>query len=575
MIASALDTIRMDVSENAMMGEASESDTQSMSMTSTSAMMETTSESEAVADVDDNDNDNDEAELEEPEQSIPRFSIYQKVLAKDNETPLLYEALVRKRVYGPKTRNLRLSLMVTTEEGMVEDELAAMMADEPPKIWHYFVHFNGWNVKWDRWVDEEKLFEDTEDARVLAKRLKNEAKVLKKNKSQKKTLEVMQRIVRLEQELRQKQARGESIEASSVSARARASASASDATGMKKSEPNHGKTEQEIADEEEKARVLREEQKKEGVTNAFISREIKLRKMDLRSRKCSINLPFTLKKILTDDWEVITQCDMLHSLPATVSIKDALDAYLDGKLRSLAGSGSGSGRSSNTATGKGEEKKDDDYPQIVSGEILTEDDGDNDNENDNGAQEWCDMVEGIALFFDQALTKSLLYRHEIPQCLLLEQNHEKRYSELYPCEYLIRLCLKFPDVVADADYTEQHKGQILFKIGDLLRFLQKHQDVYLLQRYRKANIEEKAKADKLKRKLGLEKAQVEGEKEGGEQADEESSDEEADANASEVGEDDGEEADAEKLEEPVKATTKRKRKHKIAAAGGKQRKKRR
>ena len=57
-----------------------------------------------------------------------------------------------------------------------------------------------------------KSFPDTEDAWTLAKLLKKESKTLKKNAEHKKVLEVMQCIVRLEQELRGEQARGESIE---------------------------------------------------------------------------------------------------------------------------------------------------------------------------------------------------------------------------------------------------------------------------------------------------------------------------------------------------------------------------
>ena len=126
-------------------------------------------------------------------------------LAKDNSTPLLYEAVVRKLVYAPKSQKINVCLLESADESIISDDF--FLNQEPIYQWHYFVHYQGWNVKWDRWVDEDQLYEDTPDARILAKRLKEESKCLKKKgNSQKKVIEVMQRIVRLEQELREKQA---------------------------------------------------------------------------------------------------------------------------------------------------------------------------------------------------------------------------------------------------------------------------------------------------------------------------------------------------------------------------------
>ena len=52
---------------------------------------------------------------------------------------------------------------------------------------------------------------------------------------------------------------------------------------------------------------------KEGANMVFLSHnEIDLRRKNLTSPKCSISLPFSLKKIITDDWEIITQCGMFH-----------------------------------------------------------------------------------------------------------------------------------------------------------------------------------------------------------------------------------------------------------------------
>eukprot|EP00978_Attheya_sp_CCMP212_P017413 scaffold46356_cov55-Attheya_sp.AAC.1 len=153
----------------------------------------------------------------------------------------------------------------------------------------------------------------------------------------------------------------------------------------------------------------------------------------------------------------------------------------------------------NDASSGEEDKKDDDVNVPVDEQACEKT-----AESIQNDEEWREMVDGIALFFDQALSTQLLFRHEIPQCMVLEQNHEKRYCELYPCEYLIRMCIKLPESLEDAKHiAEDEKSRIVFKVGDLLRFLNRHQDVYFLQQYRKATAEESAKAERLKKRLGL------------------------------------------------------------------------
>ena len=71
---------------------------------------------------------------EEEDEGPPPFLPEQRVLCKDNDTTY-YEAVVRK---------VRL-----------------VSANE----WNFFVHYLGWNSRWDRWVDKETLVCDTPDNR--------------------------------------------------------------------------------------------------------------------------------------------------------------------------------------------------------------------------------------------------------------------------------------------------------------------------------------------------------------------------------------------------------------------------
>jgi mortality factor 4-like protein 1 len=403
-------------------------------------------------------------ETTESQPSDPKFAVTQKVLSKDMDTPLLYEAVVRKLVYAPKSKKLNICLLESPDEGLLQDELQSIMDNqEQVYSWHYFVHYHGWNVKYDRWVDEDQLFPDTLESRALAKRLKEESKCLKKGASQKKVLEVMQRIVRLERELREKLAKGESID--------------DDVVKCKENETNHVKIRENDSGSNTTCDKKKNKDEQEIITKSFVTKEADLRKNHLTFQKCAINLPFPLKKIITDDWEIITQCGMLHSIPTPISVRDALNSYCESKEKMI-----------NENQSMQQEEK--------------EENGESSNQNQTN--EWKEMVEGIALFFDQALPKRLLFRHEVPQCLLLEERFELRYSELYPCEYLIRMCTKLPEYLEDAkQIDEDEKSKILYKIGDLLRFLSKYQDRYFLQRYRKATEEEKAKAERLKKRLGL------------------------------------------------------------------------
>ena len=45
--------------------------------------------------------------------------------------------------------------------------------------WSYFIHFSGWNTRWDRWVKEIEILPDTPEARNLEHDTKNRIKVVR------------------------------------------------------------------------------------------------------------------------------------------------------------------------------------------------------------------------------------------------------------------------------------------------------------------------------------------------------------------------------------------------------------
>ena len=474
-------------------------------------------------------------------QPSPKFAVKQRVLARDTDTPLLYDAVVRKQIYAPKSTKVHVGRIQlpnpddepfgdnnnNSNEQQLDDLLRTSEEDSKLMTWHYFVHYQGWNVKWDRWVQEDSLFEDKEDTRILAKKLKEESKCLKiKRQSDQVVISVMQKLLKLEEEFRKNERCAEGVDNCENSA-----VGEKDDKDKKREDSSKDESVQK-GQKKEKERKDVEKKKKNNIgvttTAKFIKKEVELRKRDLCSKRPSnaINIPFTIKKVLTDEWEVISQCGMLHKLPATVSVMDALNAYHDGKIQMLRNNGvqPSNGHSTIIEEKKEEEKQDsgNDLSTLstlqrdtISGSShgIGSDDSSNIGEggtvlqavNNAAEQEWKDMTLGLAMYFDLALPKQLLYRHELPQHIVMEKEHpDKRYCELYPCEHLLRLCLKLPDLVDSAsDMTEEEKSKIMFKTGDFVRFLQKHQNMFLLQRYRKPNPEEREKAKKLQSRLGL------------------------------------------------------------------------
>ncbi|KAL7567472.1 hypothetical protein ACA910_009487 [Epithemia clementina (nom. ined.)] len=113
----------------------------------------------------------------------------------------------------------------------------------------------------------------------------------------------------------------------------------------------------------------------------------------------------------------------------------------------------------------------------------------NDMDNGNGCcedlerqkqqhQDWIDMADGLAMFFDEALEKHLLYREEHKQLSVIRTNPAFRgmaYSDLYGPEYLLRLFLRLPQVLSDSNIPPSEVRLIMAKINDLVRFLNKNQ----------------------------------------------------------------------------------------------------
>ena len=279
-------------------------------------------------------------------------------------------------------------------------------------------------------------------------------------------------------------------------------------------------------------------QPKKKLNNETLQKQAQLYKnggLQMKRKKSisdQLTLPFNLKKILVEEWEVITQCDMVHNLPSKVSVRVALDQYLESKLGPLR---------------KKQQQQEEEKKKDVDNNMQI--DESNNKKDSQLGKEWIDMVEGIALFFDQALPIHLLFQQERGQYnyfrrqILAQRRNSaasttptngldkattteddntsvqqqskanldnnadnsdsktataaaadndkpaskpqpetdtipERMSEIYGCEHILRLFTRLPSIVAESSSSSAESRRIFSKLGDLVRYLQKNQSVF-------------------------------------------------------------------------------------------------
>ena len=502
------------------------------------------------------------------EDTLPesRYKVTQRVYAKDDSTGLLYPAFVRKVMWGPKVDNTKL---IVKDQSVVEND-DEDDEDEDVRRWspkhntfHYYVHFYGWAVTWDRWVHQEYLYEDSKFTISLSKLLTSEYKKVQPKKGQRMSLiqmaTWMKRIVELEAELNTTEnevSTGENdegkcnITTDNMESKAEVDCANGKSVHDDKRMDYTSATVKKVTEDDKcciRVRVkvdtsepfdnlasdmdsvmevmeVMVDEPTLPITTAMLQKQAKLHEsgLKLKHKKLlsdQLTLPFNLKKILVEEWEVITQCNMLHNLPCNTSVRKALNVYLESKLeplRKVRANESDDGEIDTCGASTGDKGG-------CTGTKMTE---------DNVGKEWIDMVEGIALFFDQALPAHLLFTEErgqydslIRQIRTQRRNFSmaaraasitlegdglssapsgsstvmaipsdgdgdgkspsnnnilpERMSDIYGCEHLTRLFLRLPGVIAESPtMTGMDARRIFAKVGDLVRFLQKNQSLF-------------------------------------------------------------------------------------------------
>ena len=491
----------------------------------------------------DNDEDNDENgdESDDGEEDHKnKYEVRERVLARD-EDGILYYANIRRKLYGINHQQSIscLGIFDLAPEQILESQDANKKDDEgedrepnnnnnnneiddkssqanhQSNEWHYFVHYEGWKTLWDRWVSSDDIMEATPDNLERMNDISKTHKAFQlefKGKTKKKKIQNGGLFL---QQWKQKldalnRRYDEKLQEKTVGAGADASNDKGNKGASKEEKSSKQKAASVAANNKRKAAAATAKKKKSGSSPQEILRDRSelVIKSCLTNRQSShiqaIPLSFGLKRILVEDWENLNNSnvastdsnrnttnddehsnrDMVHVLPAKVTIRDALSLYLkekgilwDGETKRLSTINTNSSSNEEKANGMNEapltetdpsSKPDEKIPDSsssndpskmsintsysVSSSLpdkampikeendkiagVKDDDPDanskqHDNDNHNGGEngngisiqlekEWTDMADGIVLYFEQALMARLLYPAEISQLLVLE-----------------------------------------------------------------------------------------------------------------------------------------------------------
>uniref|UniRef100_A0AAV1T5R9 Chromo domain-containing protein n=1 Tax=Peronospora matthiolae TaxID=2874970 RepID=A0AAV1T5R9_9STRA len=263
----------------------------------------------------------------------------------------------------------------------------------------FYVHYQGWAKKWDEWVRYDRVLEATTANRLLQQRAKEELAEAKQKKKR--------------------------VDRKRTSSRSRAGADAAAAgrqSPFKRLKRNVEKEVEEMPDEE-------------AATLGGSSKQV------------SLQMPFSLKKQLVEDWKRVTQAPhQLVPLPRKPNVQQIITTYLDVKQ-------------SKVRAGEASEEKE--FKNVTG------------------------VMEGVQSYFDRAMSSLLLYRIERRQYQELRQKQTENVplSQIYGAEHLIRLFVRLPVLLASSSASPRELVQIQARLNDFLKFLQKNSAAWFLTEY--------------------------------------------------------------------------------------------
>lgn len=151
-----------------------------------------------------------------------------------------------------------------------------------------------------------------------------------------------------------------------------------------------------------------------------------------------VSLPLSLKRHLVDEWGLVTGDDRrLISLPRPVTAAMLVGEFLEHKEKKI-------------------EKQ--------------------------SFSVYKDLLEGFLLYFDRALPYLLLYRQEREQYEMLAEKlgQDMTPSDIYGGEHLIRLFVRMPRLLAGVVVATADLSDVLARLTELVKFLEKNKERYLV-----------------------------------------------------------------------------------------------
>ena len=99
---------------------------------------------------------------------------------------------------------------------------------------------------------------------------------------------------------------------------------------------------------------------------------------------------------------------------------------------------------------------------------------------------YAEVQEGVCSYFNQALPTILLYKYERRQHRDLKERFDDM-TQCYGAEHLLRLFVKFPELLSRCNMQREHLTVLLTKLQELLKFLLANKGKYFASEYKAPN----------------------------------------------------------------------------------------
>jgi len=107
----------------------------------------------------------------------------------------------------------------------------------------------------------------------------------------------------------------------------------------------------------------------------------------------------------------------------------------------------------------------------------------NDKQNDQRVNSQ-EMVTCLGTYFERTLPVILLYKEEREQYEQIRAQYpERTISEIYGADHLLRLIVRLPAILAQTTLEKEQIQKLKSQISDLLKFIQKKSDIYLVPNF--------------------------------------------------------------------------------------------